>query len=497
MLPLLVALLLVPSGTGAVELKYPGMNPGNSNLWPGKGLLTDPAVAWTRPGYYYGTVADEGVVLVDWNGNVVLVDPRSGETIRRLATVPVLNGDLLVARVKGRELVVGVSVRSHVRIISMQSPKKLVTVDLKSSDVESTELPGQYGRVVGCLDVDGDGDDEVLVLSDGLRCYELSPPRLKWVIRERVVGSVAIVPGDRPRAWTLVREGQRVLLVEVDLRRGVVVRRVDLTRLGLPPACETEYVLVREVGTSGSEEGARTRLHTVRNIVIGWEVSGDTLVLDVDGDGDLDVVCWVGGTWVGPGPDLQVPSATSHPGSYLIVLERCGNELRPVTLTTVDFIPLAAGDVNGDGRDELVLLSPSPLRGLAGQPPYRVQIVKVEDGGLTTVTEIPVSEGWASAWLIDVTGDGRPELLISTGRTLTAYEIRGEGAVASWRVKGEGGLDRILPVDRDGDGVLDALVLLYPGTAVEIAQGGGKGGAPATVPVIPVVPVVPRVRRAS
>ena len=205
MLPvLLAALLLLPAGAGAVELKYRGLEPGNSNRWPGKGLLTDPGVAWIlRERFPVGTVADEGIVLVNPGGEVVLVDPKTGKVARWLGVVPGLRGPLLVARVKGEERVVGIRWRVS---RSGEVRRELVTVGLRSGGVKSIRLPAMEGSVVGCLDVDGDGDDEALVLSDGLCCCELSPLRLRWRVPDVVV-SVAVVPGDRPRAWATVCEG--------------------------------------------------------------------------------------------------------------------------------------------------------------------------------------------------------------------------------------------------------------------------------------------------
>ncbi|MEO2241835.1 MAG: hypothetical protein ABGY09_07190 [Euryarchaeota archaeon] len=486
MLPvLLAALLLLPAGAGAIELKYRGLEPGNSNRWPGKGLLTDPGVAWILRGRFpAGTVADEGVVLANPGGEVVLVDPGTGRVVRRLAVVPGLHGPLLVARVGGGGLVVGIRLPERVPR-SGEARCELVTVDLGSGGVESIRLPAVEGSVVGCLDVDGDGDDEALVLSGGLCCCELSPLGVRWRLPGGVV-SVAVVPGDRPRAWATVRRGSRVFLAEVDLGSGSVLRWVDLTRLGLPETYPTS-VIVRV--------GATAVPGVVRNILpfLGW-VSGRTLVADVDGDGDRDVVCWVWGTW--RGPDLQAPPGGRHVGAYLVVLERCGTALRPALVRRVDFDLLAAGDVDGDGRDELVV-----REGRFGSWSSRpVRIVRIVNGRLSTVAEIPAG-GSVRAWLVDVTGDGRPEVLVASGETLTAYELRDGEPVAVWRARGAI-VDGILPVDRDGDGVVDALVLLDPRAVVELAQGargaaGSPAGRAAAAPVVPVIPVIPRVRRGS
>lgn len=164
-------------------------------------------------------------------------------------------------------------------------------------------------------------------------------------------------------------------------------------------------------------------------------------------------------------------------GCYLLVLDGRRGTYEAELVRMVWFAALrAAGDVDNDGRDELVLFHHLP-------PPGRLesllQVVKVDRGGLVTVAELPV-EGWTGAWLVDVTGDGRPELLVGFGDTLTAYRFQGGEAMAVWRVKGWP-VRGVLPVDRDGDGVVDALVLLGPRGAAEVAQGsaGWRGRPPS------------------
>jgi len=288
--PLLVMLVSLPAGVGAIELEYHGLEPGNSNRWPGKGLLTDPGVAWVLHGHFSaGTVADNGIVLVSSGGEVELVDPKAGRVVRRLAVVPGLRGPLLVARVKGRELVVGTRLPTRASRPG-EVRCELVTVNLRSGGVESVRLPAVEGSVVGCLDVDGDGDDEALVLSDGLCCYELSPPRLRWMLRGNVMG-VAIDAEGKPRAVLLVRRGRLLELLEVDLRLGRVLRVVGLGRW-LPRLVVWAPAIKVPTGV-------------VRSVIIGGP-TGKVVLADVDGDGEREVVCTVDGEWEGPGPWLQV-----------------------------------------------------------------------------------------------------------------------------------------------------------------------------------------------
>jgi len=287
-----------------------------------------------------------------------------------------------------------------------------------------------------------------------------------------------------------------VCLAEVDLRRGVVLRRVDLTRFGLPETYPVHVVIVRGLASEGPRATAAPGV--VGNVVPSAFAEGRTLVADVDGDGDRDVVCWIWSTWrseVWSWAGLQAPPGGLRAGAYLVVLERCGSALRPAVVREVDFQLLGAGDVDGDGRDELVVCASRPGPG-SSRP---VRIVRVVNGGLSTVAEVPAG-GPVQAWLIDVTGDGQPEVLVASGETLTAYELRGGKPAAVWRARGAV-VDGILPVDRDGDGVIDALVLLDPRAVVELAQGArGTAGSPAgraVAPVVPVIPVIPRVRRGA
>jgi hypothetical protein len=150
---------------------------------------------------------------------------------------------------------------------------------------------------------------------------------------------------------------------------------------------------------------------------------------DVDGDGRQEI--FIGG-------DSHAGGSENWPGGIVRALDwRPGGlvQLWEQKPAEVVHSSVAIGDIDGDGRLEVVHGTGDFYKGVRGNNPdsYKVFAWHVEDG--SPVPGWPQTTGgvtWSSPVLADLTGDGRPEV-ISGSRDHKLYAWRGNGSLL-WAV---------------------------------------------------------------
>ncbi|WP_456483561.1 FG-GAP repeat domain-containing protein [Methanopyrus kandleri] len=493
---MLAALILVvttlPTPAHA-DIGYVGYDPEDAAHWSGVGLLQHPSVAWRSGGYKTATLADGKLLLGTDSGRddaLVEVDPATGHVLRRYSlefdpgdcsySVPLVahtrEGTWVIKayRTTKDERNVGAILAIN---IGDGATRYLVDADLGPYEVEETRVPTVFP--VACLDVDRDGDEEVIVEApSGMFCYDVTPElkRLWWFKCEPVhlpdgVSLPAILDLDGSRLLVVldVRDGVPVLHA-VDVGTGEERWSIDLTQHGVP------------------------RVKGYRSV---WKV----MTGDLDGDGKPELVVTL------PGAQRSVQScglATKGSGeSYLVVLRPRTDGADPVTVLKISDVyplnsgfghPAALGDIDGDGKDELITFFTDRLR-----------VFKLHGDRLEQVAEVKpgVTVFWSSVCLIDLTGDGRPEVLLSgnPGRTVALRYDHGQLYVL-WEVPYPAQVNLPVPVDSDRDGKVDTLVLYSTEHGIVALKAGRTAptrgekseGKRRRLPLIP-VPPIPRRRR--
>ncbi|MFO1311026.1 MAG: FG-GAP-like repeat-containing protein [Burkholderiales bacterium] len=208
------------------------------------------------------------------------------------------------------------------------------------------------------------------------------------------------------------------------------------------------------------------------------------LLVDVDNDGY---------------PDLVLGRFTA--ASLILLNDGTGDfsKREPIPLPGTafgnDFITpaIASIDANGDGYADLVLVS---IR--VGSPGGQVQLL-INRGDGTFADESAarlgpraiVSDsipGWDGVTVVDLNGDGKPDIVLQNGGTDFAWINDGQGIFAPVAVSTlpPNSPGRIVAADVDGDGVADLVALVYNGDG-DIAYRTLINTAVRTVPSEPVV----------
>jgi hypothetical protein len=148
---------------------------------------------------------------------------------------------------------------------------------------------------------------------------------------------------------------------------------------------------------------------------------------------------------------------------------------------------LAAGDLNGDGKQDLVVTrdvnSGNPL--LSGVPGGVSVLWGDGHGGFTGQTDLaPSGANLADATIADLNGDGKPDIVVA--------DAGGSGTVSTWLGDGHGSfpyqgsfvasmgkMSSLAVADFDGDGHPD-VATTDANASVSVALGDGRGGFSTT-----------------
>jgi hypothetical protein len=380
------------------------------------------------------------------------------------------------------------------------------------------EVPFPYsvsGVDVGCGDLDGDRVPEVFHFEAGSFHVMGFDGVVRFTIGGGALSSWATptsTSGHRALAWDHDGDGLADLLVAGRRYDGRTGQPLEIVRTG--GHHDPGQVLVDADG-DGLDE-----VLTHHNGVLAlwepdlgghrWQASSDVFATwigaamwDVDGDGGDDLVTWRSGRapeWRDPATGLVLGTLPSSPGSPCCFVERLtvapgvergvmgfnvydGGELRP-TLSGEPSLRVA--DLDGDGRDEVIVLSETLLifdpdgtplpAGLGTGFTDRIQIIDADGDGdddlvtfghgvrrldwsrrrglsvgevlFDTATDLPYGR------LADLDGDGALDVVYANGTIDGATGVPGPLTAMPWPVE---------PMDVDQDGRVDLFLSVSVG----------------------------------
>jgi hypothetical protein len=342
----------------------------------------------------------------------------------------------------------------------------------------------EVGARVASADLSGDGKAELLAVPIGSTRIEAyapnggSPFRTIDAFGSEVTGPMSIAAGN------LIGDARAEIVAAAPTYSGAEVKIVDAV------SGETSSVVYPYGGVSVSSLG----------VALG----------DVDGDGTLDVIL----------------SAVTPGGTEVQAIDASGSELAEFYVLDPAIVPgasIAAGDLDGDGRAEIVLgggPTNAPWPPVANGPDQRVAVYEANGTQVGEFSAYPgLFQGGVRVALADLNHDRRPELITAPGPGMEpeigifsqqwvngrdrgtrlghflAFEptFRGGATVASGDVDGDGDADivtgagkshapEIRVFDEDGQQLFSFLAFggVYDG-GVSVATGDLNGDGRAEI----------------
>lgn len=193
----------------------------------------------------------------------------------------------------------------------------------------------------------------------------------------------------------------------------------------------------------------------------GYAVTGD-----VNGDGKTDLIFPHYTSSTGLSIRTSISNGDGTYNTYRSI-QGDGEDLLNYGLNTVDFGPLT-GDINGDGKTDLIFAYQSPTKGLTirtkisnGDGSYRATS-SIQGEGKSVSTHGTLAG--------DVDGDGKTDLVftynnVRDGLTILTKISKGDGTFTSFlNIQGDGGLlftNKVFIMDVNGDGKMDLVFPYY------------------------------------
>ena len=411
------------------------------------------------------SVNDSNVTLGDGIGRVDATLSLSGRTITLRPKAPLRTGaryTLAVSSLADRHGNVG------------QTQYWQFTANPGRFAAPQTLLAASTGQAVAIGDVDGDGRADALFATG----YDASSDAasFKLVVRRGLgqgrfadeqrystiadytsqIDSMAVadLDGNGRQAVVLAASGRGLQIFRqqadgtlassqvIDTLDSYIVRVADMNGDGRPDLVSAPFL-----GSSVSVwlQGADGRFGAATSVSLSVRSFGDLAVGDVDGDGRPDILA-TSESFDGP---LGVVLRTRD-GGY-------ASAWYPGTLPSGTWVDgLAIGDVNGDGRADVVLMQTFNQRVTV--------LAQAPGGGFAAPVAMASIGNPAHAKVADLDGDGRNDLLVWSwgGYPLGVYRQRGDGqfgALETWPLKdyGSSAPDALAIGDLDGDGRPDVL----------------------------------------